>query len=274
MSKHILFVWLVCLSVFAAEKSVPEFLQDISVTVKSGTGEGSGVIFTRTDQNSNIVNFVWTAGHVVDDLRTEREIISNDGTKRTIVEFKDAKIIKQILEDGRTIGRLELDAEVIKYSDSNTGHDLALLKIRKRNFVTVSAKFYLDKKIPELGTDLLHVGSLLGQTGANSMTSGIYSQHGRILNKLIFDQSTVVAFPGSSGGGVYLKDGQCVGLVVRGSGETFVLIVPVRRIVEWAKYNNVYWALDKTISLPNDEELRIMPIEDSGKIFENKSKKN
>ena len=61
--------------------------------------------------------------------------------------------------------------------------------------------FNLSDDIPKLGTDLLHVGSLLGQMGANSMTDGIYSQHGRLIgiNKFVFDQTTVNAFPGSSG---------------------------------------------------------------------------
>ena len=68
---------------------------------------------------------------------------------------------------------------------------------RKFNFVTDTVTFYLDEEIPKLGTDLLHVGSLLGQMGANSMTDGIYSQHGRILksiNKFVFDQTTCTAF--------------------------------------------------------------------------------
>ena len=83
----------------AAEKPVAEFLQDISVTIRAENGwtagEGSGVIFTRKDENGNLVNFVWTAAHVVDNLRTERKVIVNGGP-RTLVEFKDAKIIKVI----------------------------------------------------------------------------------------------------------------------------------------------------------------------------------
>ena len=189
---------------------VAEHLQTISVTIRAengwSAGEGSGVIFTRKNANGDLVNFVWTAAHVVDNLRTERRVIVK-GSPRTLVEFKDAKIIKVIRQNGRSVGRLELDAEVIKWSDADDGHDLALLRVRKLNFITDSAKFYLDDKTPPLGTDLWHVGSLLGQLGANSMTDGIYSQHGRIipeLNKLIFDQTTVAAFPGSSGGGVFL----------------------------------------------------------------------
>ena len=255
-------------------KSTADHLQDVSVTIRSesawSAGEGSGVIFSRKDKDGNTVNFVWTAAHVVDNLRQTRTVIVN-GTPRTVVTFKDAKVIKVIRQDGRTVGRLELDAEVIKYSDSEDGHDLALLRVRKLNFVTDSVTFYLDKDIPKLGTDLWHVGSLLGQMGANSMTDGIYSQTGRLipsLNKHVFDQTTVAAFPGSSGGGVYLKsDARYVGMLVRGAGETFNLIVPVRRMAAWAKKNDIMWALDAKAKMPTNDELAKIPVEDVGANF-------
>lgn len=265
-----------------ASKSTADYLQDVSVTIRSeGTfsaGEGSGVIFSRKDKDGNTVNFVWTAAHVIDNLRTERKVIVNGGP-RTVVTFKDAKIIKVIRQGGRAVGRLELDAEVIKYSDADDGHDLALLKVRKLNFVGDTVKFYLDKDIPKLGTDLWHVGSLLGQMGSNSMTDGIYSQTGRLipqLNKHVFDQTTVAAFPGSSGGGVFLKsDAKYVGMLVRGAGETFNLIVPVRRMVGWAEKNNIMWALDPKVKMPTADELAKIPVEDVGADFseENEEKK-
>lgn len=267
---------LIASSSFAQEVKKPtaDHLQDVSVTIRSesgwSAGEGSGVIFSRKDKAGNTVNFVWTAAHVVDNLRQTRTVIVN-GAPRTAVTFKDAKVIKVIRQDGRTVGRLELDAEVIKYSDSEDGHDLALLKVRKLNFVTDSVTFYLDKKIPKLGTDLWHVGSLLGQMGSNSMTDGIYSQTGRLipqLNKHVFDQTTVAAFPGSSGGGVYLKsDARYVGMLVRGAGETFNLIVPIRRMVQWAEKNKIMWALDAKVKMPTSEELAKIPVEDVGADF-------
>ena len=269
---------------FAAEvaKSTADHLQDVSVTIRSegqwSAGEGSGVIFSRKDKAGNTVNFVWTAAHVIDNLRTERKVIVN-GAPRTVVSFKDAKIIKVLRQDGRAVGRLELNAEVLKYSDSEDGHDLALLRIRKLNFVTDTVTFWLDKKIPKLGTDLWHVGSLLGQMGANSMTDGIYSQTGRLLpnlNKHVFDQTTVAAFPGSSGGGVFLKSNSCyVGMLVRGAGETFNLIVPVRRMTQWAEKNKIAWALDPKVKMPTEEELDKIPVEDVGADFskENEEKK-
>ena len=272
---------LTAVSTFAAEskKTTADYLQDVSVTIRSegrvSTGEGSGIIYSRLDKDGNTVNFVWTAAHVVDNLRTERKIIVK-GTSHSVVEFKDAKIIKVIRQKGRTVGRLELDAEVIKYSNSETGHDLALLRVRKLNFVEESVKFYLDGDIPKLGTDLWHVGSLLGEMGSNSMTDGIYSQTGRViksLNKHVFDQTTVAAFPGSSGGGVFLKsDARYVGMLVRGAGETFNLIVPVRRMVTWAKKNDLLWALDPKVAMPADEVLSKMTVEDVGGDFSDDDK--
>jgi len=261
-------------SAFGAEKkqTTADHLQNVSVTIRSegafSAGEGSGVIFTRKDSKGNLVNFVWTAAHVVDNLRLTKRVLV-DGTYKTIVHFKDPMVIKEIRQNGRTVGRLQMDAEVLKYSESEDGHDLALLRVRKLNFVTDSVVFYLDKEIPPLGQDLLHVGSLLGQFGANSMTSGIMSQHGRVLkdlNKRIFDQTTCTAFPGSSGGGVYLKsDARYVGMLVRGAGEGFNLIVPIRRMVEYCQENKMMWALDKNVKMPTEAELKKMPIENTPK---------
>ena len=267
---------ILALNSLGAEKkqSTAEHLQNVSVTIRAegpfSAGEGSGVIFTRKDSEGSLVNFVWTAAHVVDNLRTERKVLVN-GSPKTLVEFKDPVVVKEIRQNGRTVGRLQMDAEVLKYSESEDGHDLALLRVRKLNFVHDSVVFYLDEKIPPLGTDLLHVGSLLGQFGANSMTDGIYSQHGRViksLNKHIFDQTTCVAFPGSSGGGVFLKqDGNTryIGMLVRGAGEGFNLIVPVRRMVDYCEKNKIMWALDANVKMPPEDELKKMPIENTPK---------
>ncbi len=151
-----------------------------------------------------------------------------------------------------------------------------MLRIRKLNFVTDSVVFHLGKEIPPLGQDLLHVGSLLGQFGANSMTSGIMSQHGRVLkdlNKHIFDQTTCTAFPGSSGGGVYLKsDAKYIGMLVRGAGEGFNLVVPIRRMVEFCEEHKIMWALDANVAMPTEGELKKMPIESTPKEKEESKK--
>lgn len=252
-------------SAYAADVSD---LQEISVTIKSGNSQGSGVLFTRDD-----TTFVWTAGHVVDNLRRLRPMVDPEtGTTRTAVEFQDAQIVQEFTENGRRIGEMKFEARVLKFSDAENGQDLALLEVRKKNFTTKTTTFYLDAEIPKIGTDLLHVGSLLGQVGANSLTTGIVSQIGRTLplgnSDVIFDQTTVTAFPGSSGGGVFLKgDNRYIGMLVRGAGEQFNFIVPVRRIKDWVKSTKLEWAIDPSVALPSVEDRAKIVVEDSGKTF-------
>jgi S1-C subfamily serine protease len=243
-----------------AKDDVAQYLQDISVTIRAGNAEGSGVI-----TNVNGVNYVWTAGHVVAHLRKTRTIIDGSGSPKVVVEFDDAEVVKVLVEDGRAVGQMRFNAEVLRYSDADHGEDLALLRVRKKNLTPNRVHFYLDKKIPSIGTPLFHVGSLLGQDGSNSMTSGIVSQQGRVFNGVIYDQTTCAAFPGSSGGGVYLQDGRYVAMIVRGAGETFNLVVPMRRMQKWATKVGVDFTLDPSVLVPDEDTLKSRPIEDTPK---------
>ena len=110
---------------------------------------------------------------------------------------------------------------------------------------------------------LYHVGSLLGELGSNSLTDGIVSQRGRLINKTIYDQTNATSFPGSSGGGIYeAATGKYVGMLVRGAGEGFSLYVPVRRMRSWARKVKVDWAMDETVKMPGSEPWKNLPIED------------
>jgi len=242
-----------------------EYLQATSVTLRSGRAEGSGTV-ARID-NGRI--YILTAGHVVADLRSTREIIDPaTGTRRMVVEFEDASVILQYRDDeGRTVGDVRWFARIVKYSDADNGEDLSLLELRRKGAFEKSTSFYLDKKLPAVGTTLYHMGSLLGQFGSNSMTRGIMSQHGRVYMGKVYDQTTVAAFPGSSGGGVYDGRGKYVGMVVRGAGETFNLIVPIRRIKQWTERNGIQWAVDHSVPVPSDEELKKIHADDSGYSF-------
>lgn len=240
------------------KKDIPAYLQNISVTIHTEQSQGSGVIKVRDG-----VSYILTAGHVIDDLRKTRTIVDpKTGSSRVKIEFDDAKVVKEIYEDGRSVGVISMDAEVLRYSDFKTGEDLALLRVRKKDFIKESVVF--DKRgIMPVGTELFHVGSLLGQTGSNSLTTGVVSQTGRVVNGNVYDQSTCAAFPGSSGGGIYNKtDGAYIGMLVRGAGETFNLYVPMRRIKEWSDRVGIAFIFDDTISVPTEKELKKIPIEE------------
>ena len=252
------------------KKSIADTLLETGVTIRAGFGEGSGTLVTKkvkVGDEEVLMSFVWTAAHVVDGARIVRKIIDpKTGAVRTIIQFKDVEIIKEHVYDGRTVGESKMFAKVLLYSDSEDGEDLALLIIRKPGFSTVSAKFYLDKPIPKVGSQLFHVGSLLGQDGHNSFTDGIISRVGRVFDLgsgdgVVFDQTTVTAFPGSSGGGVFLADGRYMGMLVRGAGETFNFVVPVRRMKAWAKERGIMWALNNDPA-PSWNELKKIKPED------------
>jgi S1-C subfamily serine protease len=258
--------------VFSADPKLVSHLQDVSVTINADGAQGSGVMFNRKN-GDDVETYVWTAAHVVDGLRSTRMVIV-DGSPKAVVEFSDANIVREFTENGRRIGEQRMLAQIIRYSDAEEGEDLALLKVRKKNFVPLEAgvQFYLDDEIPGIGTELSHVGSLLGQIGANSYTEGVVSQIGRVLDLnsrgVVFDQTTATAFPGSSGGGVFLRaDGRYVGMLVRGAGEQFNLIVPARRLVGWAKTAGVEWAVDPDVKMPSTEALKKLPVEDTGVTF-------
>ena len=136
-----------------SQQEIANHLQDISVTIVSkGTlskGEGSGIVKTRKLKDGTEINFIWTAAHVIDNLRKTREAIDpKTGTKKTIVEFDDAMVVKAISQNGRAVGKLEMMAEVVRYSEDE---DLALLRLRKTDFVKSSVDFYLEDEIPRLG---------------------------------------------------------------------------------------------------------------------------
>ena len=54
-------------------------------------------------------------------------------------------------------------------------------------------------------------------------------------------------------------------MLTRGAGETFTLGIPIRRIKEWCKKEGLEWAIDPSKTLPSQEELENMPLEDRGK---------
>jgi hypothetical protein len=252
---------------------VPDDLQQISVTIKSGDAQGSGNIVTRK-VGDDTVSFVWTAAHVVDNLRTTRTIVTPSGGTKTLIEYRDAEIVQERQQGGRRVGEVKFDAKVIKVSDADYGEDLALLMVRCKNAypLSISTRYHLEADyLPSIGVELAHCGSLLGQFGANSYTTGVLSQTGRTLsmkgaNVKVFDQVTAVAFPGSSGGGMYIKaDGLYVGMLTQGvmKLQGFNFIVPVRRIHAFAKAARIEWAIDPSVEMPSLKQIEAINVEDA-----------
>lgn len=259
------------LTLGAAEKTVAERLMDVSVTVRAEAGyqrsEGSGTLYKRavkTPGGEVEVVYCWTAAHVISHMRTVREEII-DGKPVKIVEFGNPSLVRKLRNPatGRIVGELVVTAKVLKYSDSETGHDLALLQVLAKDFkVGADVKFYpKGGKLVPVGTRLRHCGSLYGDDGSGSITDGILSAHGRLLNgKILLTQTTCVSFPGSSGGGVFWGD-QYIGMLVRGTRvQGFNLHVPISRMHIYATEAKCTWALG--VGEVTQKEIDVMPIED------------
>jgi len=218
-----------------------------SVTVSCGYGTGSGVIFTRGDRC-----FVLTAGHVVAGLR---EVVTKHAaaTEKKYESFKDAAIAVILYEGDRKVGKVEMDAEVLAYSEATNAEDLALLEIRKKAFIQETAVFKSDDAAVPIGVPIYHCGSLQGELGSNSLTNGIISRVGRVVAGKVFDQSTATAFRGSSGGGVFTEGGEYVGMITLGAGETFNLFIPSRRILVWLKAVGYEWVVRPALPIPSSK---------------------
>lgn len=257
-----LFVSALLLSnVKAAESvSIPEYLQSISVKIVVGDGTGSGIAFTRKDASGKPVTFIWTAAHIFTHHDTDffSLIVS---TNQPGVPTQFADIQQVIVKNGAAIGRKTISTKLIKFSDDDNGEDLAILKVNGDFFNTNTVVFDLSGKLPHVGQELYSMGAPYGL--AQSFSPGYYSFIGRNLDGIIFDQTTCVIFPGSSGGGIFSVDGKYEGMsnVMRASAINF--IAPIRRIQRWAEREKIEWALDPSCPMPTDKELKKMSMYDT-----------
>ena len=61
------------------------------------------------------------------------------------------------------------------------------------------------------------------------------------------------------------SDATYVGMLVRGAGEGFNLIVPVRRMKDYCEKHKIMWALNPKLEMPSEDEIKKMPIENEPK---------
>lgn len=238
----------------------------VMITTKANS-TGSGVIKTRKIGKRNY-HFIWTAGHVLDKEQIVRTIIDpSTGKPKVIVEYQDTTISHFIIQDGRCVGYRDYYAQVIRHSDSKHGDDLALLLLRAHDVLDTSTQFS-DDNIPVVGSPVWHIGNMAGAGSPNATVEGLVSNIGIIRHRKLYDQITVPAIPGCSGGGVFLKsNGKCIGLMLEGvtsQAESINFIRPTREIRVWAKKANCAWAVDDTVPIPSLEEIKKTPINTEG----------
>jgi S1-C subfamily serine protease len=235
------------LAVAQVPQAVPAYLKSISVMIRAAEAHGSGVVVVRAG-----TAYVWTAEHVIRDLRHERRATdARTGRAVAWVEYAAA----EVFPDGALA---PIRAEVVRCSEAE---DLALLRVVGPHPFRASAEFVAADAPPEVGAPTRHVGSFLGPAGRSSYSEGVVSATGRDFEGKVYDQVSHPSYPGSSGGGTYTADGHCLGLLTRGYDATFGLIVPTRRLRAWAVKAGVAFAVDPAAPVP---DLAGMAVEDAG----------
>jgi len=240
------------------------YLSVRSVVVMTAHGSGSGTLFTRLDSEGKPVHLVWTAGHVVNTCRSVYTALDPEGHALQKTKWEPVNIVIPLVQDGRTVGSGNLIADVIQYSNYETGDDLAILKIRDSRFPGVKTDFWLRRSILPVGSEVSTVGSPLGLIGANTFSTGMINYIGRQIMGRVFDQTSTVVYGGSSGSGVFSSDGKYIGMLTMMTQPQMGYIIPVRRIQSWATRAHVMWAMDRNVPMPSAASLAILPIENDG----------
>lgn len=255
MKKFLLVLVVVLTTGLSVGAQAPADFDETSVLVEVSEGFGSGVAVRNTD-----TEFVWTAAHVVEGHQKVRTVIDPmTGLPRVEVTFTDVTLVREIRKDGRLVGVNKRYAEVIRYSDLETGYDLALLRSRLPS-CSKGAVFAMGS--PAAGQAVYAVGSPMGPTGYNSYIPGTVAAIGRpatglfstpLSQTLEMDQYNLNITGGSSGGPVFdLKSRQILGLTTQGNARqnTIAFVVPTRVIRKFAKESDCEWAVDPHTPLP------------------------
>lgn len=146
--------------------------------------DGVATVFAGTGHGSGFAisdNLILTNHHVVGE------------SNRVVVKFGS---------------ELETTGQVIAY---NSGYDTALIKVD----VPLPRYFKIERKLPEIGSDIYALGSPLSDDLNATLTRGVVSGIRQEFGKKLI-QSDVNIAPGSSGGPLLNSSGKVVGIAVSG----------------------------------------------------------
>ncbi len=224
-----------------ADWSVPAMNKQIDQTNFVVNDGCSGTLVSLKDK------LILTAAHCADGMYkvVSQETVADDGT----ITKKDVKIkvpgeVKQLFFDDKAdvIKSITYLVEPVKVGspDTDAGPDLAVLKITSAIENTQAASVACAD--PVRGDDAYIVGNPMG-TLYSSVVKGIVSSTLRTYNIIGFPKDARLMqvsggiIGGNSGGAVYNKDGQLIGVPVLGNrtNEVVGLAVPRKEVVDFLK---------------------------------------
>lgn len=172
--------------------------------------------------------FCWTASYIV------REI-----------GFGGQAVFHCTAADGT---EMSLKGVVILYEEEE-GMALLRFAVPPEKAVDLPSVAFLDVlEKPKEGEKVSHTHTLLMERKP-SFSEGVVLEVNRRYAAMQYDVVTCRAAPGSGGGGIFRANGQCLGMVSRGSPE-MTLIITARRVHALAERKGIPWASDPSLPIP------------------------
>lgn len=217
---------------FDSPEQRAERSQSQAVMISLDGGWGSGVIFNRRDANGFPRTYVWTAGHVAEASKRCSNVVAS----------------QEILHNGQIVGALTNKLKLVRVF---AGTDLAVFEAENPHTYVSSARF-APSQVLRVGQEITHVGSYYGPAAHNSFASGRITYPARLYapENVKFVQTDAVAYPGSSGGPVFNKSGEVVGLLVFSRAPGINGFIPIG---EWRRIvfsEGLGWLMDAKLPLP------------------------
>lgn len=201
-------------------------VRETTVTIYVDGGRGTGNV-AKIDKNGN--TWILTAAHVTEGSKTVK-----------------VAIIEKDEDEGTVVTETYHHADVMVES---VDEDLALLKLRKKNFG--KAVVFSDKK-PKLDESVALCGTFMGTHEKVITTGRVQAFNVKGLHKNTkYDMATMTCYRGCSGGGVWNKDGKYVGMFVALAGNNLAYYIPNHRIKKWADANKVGFLFDPKAEAPD-----------------------
>ncbi|MFT7030216.1 MAG: S1-C subfamily serine protease [Marinoscillum sp.] len=196
-------------------------------------------------------------------------VISTDGVIATNAHvIEDAERIEIVLHS--EIGTKTYSASVLLKDESN---DVALLKIEDDDFRGFNSIPFSVLQTTEIGEDIFTIGyplnSLMGDN--YKVTDGIVSSNTGLKDDIRFMQITAPIQPGNSGGPLFNKDGNVIGLTTSKLNEKAVgtSIENVNYAIKAIYLINIYNMLPNSVKLSENTNLSNKTLQEQVKTLKN-----
>ena len=236
---------------------------------------GTGAINVRKHQSGKKVGVIWTAAHVVSEYVRVGEggrILADP------ISFK----VQQFSHLGYPVGgAIRAFGGLVHYDPAK---DIACILVLDQGILaSVKGSAQWDgPKIHPVGTEVVHVGNMLGED--YSYTEGNISHLKRpdvLGGDADLVQADYAAAGGSSGVGVYTKDGKLIGIHVQGISipaygpwgsvriplSAFSYFVPCHLVWRSVGIAGKVWLIDERVGMPSWTQLQILINPDLAKVL-------